>query len=268
MNTQLANDVDDRARLEELLCDRAVFGLDPSEAAELRALQTRLGVGDDLGFDLASASVAAATLPSDEPLPAALRQRVLATAERRATPRSSEPHRSSRSPVAWLALAASLLVAAWFGRFIAYEGSAGEPTIAQLRAAIDDLDDTTRVAWAATDDRAAATPEGADRAKFSWGEVVWNDRLQQGYMSFRGLAPNDPEVEQYQLWVFDAERDDRYPVDGGVFDVAYSADGDTAIVPIRAKLAVQKAVMFAITVERPGGVVVSDRTRLPLLAKR
>ena len=37
--------------------------------------------------------------------------------------------------------------------------------------------------------------------------------------------------------------------------------------PIEAKLPVSNAVMFAITVERPGGVVVSDRSRLPLLAK-
>ena len=39
------------------------------------------------------------------------------------------------------------------------------------------------------------------------------------------------------------------------------------IVPIRAALPVREATLFAITIERPGGVVVSSRERLPLLAK-
>ena len=84
-------------------------------------------------------------------------------------------------------------------------------------------------------------------------------------MRFRGLAANDPAVEQYQLWIFDAERDEARPVDGGVFDVP-STDSDT-IVPIDAKLPVSRATLFAVTIEQPGGVVVSSRERLPLLAQ-
>ena len=37
--------------------------------------------------------------------------------------------------------------------------------------------------------------------------------------------------------------------------------------PINAKLFVQDDFMFAITMKKPGGVVVSSRERLPLLAK-
>ena len=37
--------------------------------------------------------------------------------------------------------------------------------------------------------------------------------------------------------------------------------------PIQAKLHVEEVYMFAITIEKPGGVVVSSRERLPLLAK-
>ena len=70
---------------------------------------------------------------------------------------------------------------------------------------------------------------------------------------------------QYQLWIFDAKQDERYPIDGGVFDVDPQS-GDV-IVPIRAKLHVVDPKMFAVTVEKPGGVVVSSRDRIALLAK-
>jgi hypothetical protein len=84
-------------------------------------------------------------------------------------------------------------------------------------------------------------------------------------MRFRDLLANDPDQYQYQLWIFDAERDERYPIDGGVFDVR--GDGEEVIVPIRAKLQVLQPAMFAVTVERPGGVVVSNRERICLVAK-
>ena len=50
------------------------------------------------------------------------------------------------------------------------------------------------------------------------------------------------------------------PVDGGVFDIAAQAAATgEVIIPIDAKLPVGDARIFAITVEPPGGVVVSDR---------
>ncbi len=96
------------------------------------------------------------------------------------------------------------------------------------------------------------------------GDVVFCPQTQQGFMTIRGLVPNDPSVLQYQLWIFDAERDDRFPVDGGVFDVL--TGDDETIVPIHAKLSVAKPVLFAVTVEPPGGVVVSERN-IALVAK-
>ncbi len=99
------------------------------------------------------------------------------------------------------------------------------------------------------------------------GGVAWDDELNTGYMEISGLPTNDPKVEQYQLWIFRTgdPTSEPHPVDGGVFDVT---SGDQVIVPIDAKLNVGHASIFAITIEEPGGVVVSDRTRLPLLAKR
>lgn len=96
------------------------------------------------------------------------------------------------------------------------------------------------------------------------GDIVWSPTKQQGYMKFRGLPVNEPTKEQYQLWIFDENQSDSTPIDGGVFDIS-SEEG--VVVPINAKLHVQSAYMFAITIEKPGGVVVSSRERLPLLAK-
>ena len=77
-----------------------------------------------------------------------------------------------------------------------------------------------------------------------------------------GLAANDPARAQYQLWIFDGARDQAHPVDGGVFDVR---SGDV-VVPIHAAVKVFSPRLFAVTVERPGGVVVSKRERIVLTA--
>ena len=95
------------------------------------------------------------------------------------------------------------------------------------------------------------------------GEVAWSTASQQGFMTIRGLSVNDATKQQYQLWIVDPSRDDK-PVDGGVFDITSAGE---SIIPICAKLRVDKPTVFAITVEKPGGVVVSDQKRLPLLAK-
>lgn len=95
--------------------------------------------------------------------------------------------------------------------------------------------------------------------------MVWSDTEQRGYMRIRGLAANDVTRAQYQLWIFDPRRDERYPVDGGVFDIP--AGSEEVIVPIVAKLDVRGPTLFAVTVEAPGGVVVSARERIVLVAK-
>ena len=114
--------------------------------------------------------------------------------------------------------------------------------------------DVITLPWTATDDTAA---------KGTTGDIVWSPSQQKGYMRFVGLAVNDPNVLQYQLWIFDETRDQAFPVDGGVFDVATGE----VIVPIAAKLPVGKPALFAVTVEKPGGVVVSKRERIVVTAK-
>ena len=112
-----------------------------------------------------------------------------------------------------------------------------------------------RLAWKATED---STAVGAT------GDVVWSERAQRGVMRIAGLVPNDRKRFQYQLWIFDKKRDQRYPVDGGVFDIP--AGAREVFVPIDARVPVGDVAMFAVTIEPPGGVVVSTRERIALLA--
>jgi hypothetical protein len=128
------------------------------------------------------------------------------------------------------------------------------PTPAEERSAMLAKSDSIKVTLGATKDPAS---KGVN------GDVVWDPVTQKGFLHFVGLASNDPAVKQYQLWIFDAARDQRYPIDGGVFDVP--ADASEVVIPFNASLSVNKAAAFAITVEKPGGVVVSARQHVVAL---
>jgi hypothetical protein len=54
-------------------------------------------------------------------------------------------------------------------------------------------------------------------------------------------------------------------VDGGVFDVP--ANSTEVLVPIHAALPVRLAKAFAVTIEKPGGAVVSAREHILVLAQ-
>jgi hypothetical protein len=141
------------------------------------------------------------------------------------------------------------------------------PSLAQSRGQLlAEAPDAVTVAWKkASDDPSVIAGQADLETAGGLGDVVWSPARQQGFMRFRGLAANDPAKAQYQLWIFDAERNEAHPVDGGVFDVPADPEGEV-VVRIDPRLPVNRATAFAITVERPGGVVVSTRERLPLLA--
>jgi hypothetical protein len=263
----------DRERLNQLLADRALFGLSDEEQSELASLLPQFPDTDADCFDRIAACVDLALGPKCwEPLPESLNSRIRQQAldhmkakhtADQATPTpaadGSATRRSQfalREISAW-ALAAAAIAAAvliWF-----YPPSLGEtpPSLAELRKQLmREADDTVLVTWQTTGDPSS---EGTS------GDVVWSNAQQRGYMRFRDLIANDPKQSQYQLWIFDADRDDRYPIDGGVFDMG--AGTEDYVVPIKAKLKVMRPVMFAVTVEKPGGVVVSNRERISLVAK-
>ena len=225
-----------------------------SDAAEDRAIDAALdGAGDGGRYDALVGELQYLGLAGEPELPGDLRDRILAAAPRPsavAQPvRKSEPAAATglRSWAGWIAACVALVAWAAGGT------DAPQPDdAASLRADLLARPGVTRAAW-----RPGPTGEAAG------GEVVWHAGLQRGVMRFDSLPANDPREAQYQLWVFDAERDERYPVDGGVFDVG---EGEWLVV-FRPAVPVSEATLFAVTLERPGGVVVSDRSRLPLLAR-
>jgi hypothetical protein len=170
---------------------------------------------------------------------------------------------ASRSVLPWLAAAACLLVAGgavWWA-YTEKAEPAALPTVAtspatERAALLASATDVAKITWTITQDPASRS---------ATGDVVWSPSAQRGYMRFVGLAPNDPTQFQYQLWIFDKTRDQAFPVDGGVFDVTSNGE---VIVAINPKLHVNDLGMFAVTVEKPGGVVVSKRERIVVTATR
>jgi hypothetical protein len=261
-------------RLVELSQERAVFGLYEEGA---RDFDTLVAAHPDFDAELDELAAAATYLAlgapgaDEEPLPAALRQRVLAAAarelEKRVEGSATDAHafpaqraasvRVGRSAgrrssgYGWLAAAAAILaLVGWWPRLIGAPGSTA-PDARTERETILARADVVRVAWAESDFAPGAS-----------GDVVWSQGAQEGVMRIAGLPANDPTERQYQLWIFDAEQE--HPVDGGVFDIA--AGADELLIPIDAKIAVGQPTMFAVTVEKPGGVVVSKRETIALLA--
>jgi hypothetical protein len=260
-------------RFTDLLLQHVTSGLDEAESAELeRCLERYPGVDRRAFESTAAALTLAARLPAD-PLPVPVRARLLAqsgagadaapvadlAAVRQARAGAispSSPVRDRGRAAAWWATAAAVLlaIAGWYPRLA---GPPHAPDPAELRAR-----------WLAANPGLVPwefSPTADPGAAGASGDVVFDPSTQRGYMHFIRLRANDRKQYQYQLWIFDAGRDDRYPVDGGVFDVPVGAA--EVIVPITARVNVGKPVLFAVTIERPGGVVVSAREHIVVLAK-
>jgi hypothetical protein len=271
----------------DLLIKQVTEGLSPEEQRELDVLddETASAYARDLEHAAAAISVAGSGRP--EPMPAALRASVEARlqgamAATAAAPAAmvptapaptagkggrgppstigrigTAPRVRTRSTAGWWAAAACLVLAVlgWVRSPLVQErGAAATPAL--QREALLASPGAEQIQLEATAEPAAAG------AKV---DVVWDPRSQRGFARFVGLKPNDPSQHQYQLWIFDGDRDQRYPVDGGVFNVPPNAD--QVVVPIRAQLTVHAAKAFVVTIEQPGGVVVSGREHVVAIGK-
>lgn len=229
-------------RLYDLLALQAAGDLTPAEEAELRELQLKWPHVEPDEFSRVAALVQAATAPAAEPPPDLLRR---VEAEAALHLAFTRPRESSPRP----------------GR--GWTGVAGWVVAASLLVVVGSL---AWDRWGRTSDpvaeRETLLASGAKRFPMTSsdrqrdGDVVWDAATQRGYLRVNGLPANDPARSQYQLWIVDAGRSHKEPVDGGVFDVG---SGGRAVVPIKPALAVRNPVLFAVTVEPPGGVVVSER---------
>lgn len=287
----------DDPRLRSLLADRATEGLSEPDARELeRCLDDYPGFPDeclDLAaaeFDLAFSRGATEELPSGlrERLQSDalewMRQRPVATAELspvlsatggRPSPRASAGrHSAPRAPSSdasrpaqgravvaaaesraprggWLGALGWLGAAACLAVILRLQWPA--PTPGEARAALlATTPDAVVLPWSPLDDSRFAAVKG---------DVVWSASKREGYLRLIDFPASEATDQQYQLWIVDGDRDSK-PVDGGIFDIARH-ERDT-VVPIRAALDCPSPDAFALTLEKRGGVVVSDGPLLTL----
>lgn len=259
----------------DLLVAHATVGLNTQESAELDRLMAAAPEFDEDAFEQAVALIDR-SLGADalEPMQAAIEQELLRRARRlvrspdsaesanpsdevaTSSPRAEAPVRApdrnepvpTRSAVfawsGWLAAAAAVgfAMAGWWAA-LNPGVRADRPLHERLARCVATAPDVVRSLWSPNvDDLSGVT-----------GEVVWSDAEQAGFMRFVGLPPNDPSKMQYQLWIVDGSRDEN-PIDGGVFNVDGTGE---IIVPIDARLPAESPSAFAVTREKPGGVVVS-----------
>jgi hypothetical protein len=273
--------------LIDLLVKQVTESLPPAELRALDEMDGAVVSEYQRGFERAAAAISLAGAAPWSAPPPALKQRLEQQARsfyaaanavpaegaapqaqgfKAASAAAAAPGRRSGGNAGWFAAAACLLLAlaAWLrtphqaGRPVADApvlpaspappASPAAPTAAEERAALLAKAESLKVTLGPTKDPAAASLQA---------DVVWDQATQQGFIRFVGLSRNDPRVHQYQIWIFDGVRDQRYPVDGGVFDIP--VDVGEVVIPIRAALPVGKPAAFAVTLEKPGGVVVSAR---------
>ena len=262
--------------LFDLLTKKAVYGLDDAEQNELDRIDPGNADDEFYSLEMTAAAISMVNFSVDEQMPSGLAEKIAANAstwvgEAEWPPkyRDTGEVRSS-SWFGWLgwgaAVAASIALAAniYLTQFqpqpqVAVNAPASTPKVLSPSEKREDLLRSTagliKANW---------TVGNVKELKEISGDVVWSDTKQEGYMRFRGLPVNDKAKETYQLWLFDKTQDKATPIDGGTFDVA--ANGEV-IIPINAKLKAVEPGMFAITVEKPGGVVVSKREKIAALAK-
>ena len=258
----------------ELIAGRALGDLTSEEIAKLEELDSESFKEELDELEATLAAVQIALLRDSSEIPTYLQAKIQTTAKdyvgqtaiidqsssaslRREGP-SPIKHSSSsvfhaREAFAWISAAAALILSV--GIYLAGRPEQPKPLslLDSRTSLLDTAADLVQVNW-----QNGPTPF----SNLVEGDVVWSNSRQEGYLTFNGMPVNDPTLEQYQLWIIDPNRDDE-PIDGGVFDITESG---MVVVKITPKLRVLSPQAFAITIEKPGGVVVSTQERLPLLA--
>ena len=258
-------ELESKERLVDLLIEESITGLSIEESRELAELKLQFpnAVEDD-SIALSIAAIHLSSFNEFSPIPVEVERRILSNSRTSASLTNDSSKEEIRLGFLeflsgrWLGwgvaacLAFALLITLIPNRIT----DDRELTISEQRDMLLASSDTLfRVAW---------SPGNVNEATRVSGDIVWNSSLQKGFMRFSGLPRNEVSKECYQLWIFDENQDEKTPVDGGIFNI--EQDGEV-IVPVKAKLNISKPVLFAVTIEKPGGVVVSRRDKIATLAK-
>ncbi len=272
----------------DLLTQKAVYGLTEAEQAQLDAMDEGTADLEFRSLEMTAAAISLAGLIDEEPMPAHLFSKILASADEHfavdpmaetvAWPPAQDRHavyeiaaeeRRSSPWFSWFGWAAAACIALavniWFTRTQPVDIAQNQPPVNAPKT-LSTIELRDQLLAATKDVVKAAWSEGNVKGLTQVvGDVVWSDEKQAGYMTLKGLPANDKTKATYQLWIFDKTQDPKTPIDGGTFDV--NSDGEV-VIPINAKLKAQGPAMFAITIEKPGGVVVSTRTgKIAAIAK-
>ena len=282
-----------KEKMLELLSEKAIFGLSDAELAELAELEKDFPELNDDSFELAAASIGMLNLDANEQMPTHLREKITANAEQYFAARGQQetaaveapaekeelqktfafaPKRSIWSWLGWLAAGAACVVLAFNIYTTQSELARSTRRINELEAQIPKP--TPKLSAAQELEQFLAANRDVVRSEWGdfdpkkpmnvKGEVVWSNSAQKGFLRFTSIPVNDKTKEQYQLWIFDENQNAKTPIDGGVFDASEPGE---IIIPIDAKIKVQKPTMFAVTAEKPGGVVVSPLEKVMAVAK-
>ena len=261
------NDQDILSRFEELEAGHILGDLDPDEIKELEMLSLDPRCQSDLSLELTASALEAEFLKDKDPdLPKKLLERLRKGMEEFVV---DEPEDEALvRPVVWQRLLVApqtgWAMAALLAVFFVAKSFVEEPLVAPPALVVNTPEAARETLVAKAGDLIESKFSGFERYNQMSGTVIWSDELQEGYMSLTNLPANDPNARQYQLWIVDPARDEK-PVDGGVFDI--STNDGTVIIPISNPLAVTNPQAFVITLEQPGGVVVSKQEVVVALAK-
>ena len=281
-----------KEKMLELLSDSAIFGLSDAELSELAELEKDFPEMNDHSFELTAAAIAMLNLDTKEQMPAHLREKIASGAEQffaargkaEAAP-SAEPNTATEEVQKTFAFAPKRSVWNWLGWAVAaaacvvlvFNFYTTRTELARSAQRIGELEaqlpkPTPKLSAAQELEQFLASNRDVVRSEWSdfdskkpmnvKGDIVWSNSAQKGYIRFTSIPANDKTKEQYQLWIFDKTQ--KHPVDGGVFDAAQAGE---IIIPIDAKIKVEEPFQFAVTAEKPGGVVVSPLEKVMAVAK-
>jgi anti-sigma-K factor RskA len=270
--------------IDETMQERAAaYALGALDENETKAFEGALRVDAELRAlvrELRSVAEAlAGTAPALEP-PASVKARLLleiddlrpAAAKRVQDPPPSAPQSApARAWIPWAVAAAMALLSLafyWQGASLRSQLAAQAGHInelmasaelaraesSDLRQTVAKLRESNRLATfriALLDSLLAAAPK-------TIAVSVWDNERQDGVFIVRNLKPL-PSDKDYQLWIIDPKYPS--PVDAGVFQV--DAKGNVRQ-DFRAKLPIQTANQFAVTIEPKGGATVPNTKEMVL----
>ncbi len=271
-------------RMLDLLIQQATYGLSEAEERELASLESASPAGRENSIELTAAAISMVGIDQTAEMPAHLRSRITADAaryfdeldEQKARANAPAPATAADeansggswwNSLGWLVAAAACIALAvnLYTTRQAQDIAAVPTPTPEVEKVLSPGEQLQQLLAQAPDVQRAEIGKGnVPEIGSVAGDIVWSDERQSGYIRVRGLPANDPSQETYQLWIFEENQGDKTPIDGGIFDI--TADGE-AIIPIDARLKTRNPGLFAITIEKPGGVVVSDRKRIAALAK-